>query len=85
MRTTVTISEQLYRAAKARAATTSQTVSEVIEDAVREALRPKAPSAKEIGELPVFGGSGALPGIDLADRSALLDAMELGGPLDALR
>ena len=39
MRTTITIDESLYRRAKARAAQTGRTVSEVIGDAVREALR----------------------------------------------
>ncbi len=85
MRTTITISEQVYRAAKARAATTSQTVSQVIEDAVREALRPKPADRGTIAELPVFGGSGVLPGVDLANRAALLDAMDDGAPLDAVR
>ncbi len=85
MRTTITISEQLYRAAKARAATTSQTVSEVIEDAVREALRPK-PRAEAIDDpLPVFGGQGLLPGVDLSSQEALVDVMNLGEGLDALR
>ena len=85
MRTTINISEQLYREAKARAATTSQTVSEVIEDAVREALRPKVSDPVSVAALPVFGGSGVLPGIDLADRGALLDQMDDGAGLDALR
>jgi hypothetical protein len=76
MRTTINISEQVYREAKARAATTSQTVSQVIEDAVREALRARPASTKPSGPLPVFGGSGVLPGVDLADASALLDEME---------
>lgn len=81
MRTTINISEQLYREAKARAATTSQTVSEVIEDSVREALRPKVSDQGSVAALPLFGGSGVLPGIDLADSGALDD----GAGLDALR
>jgi len=85
VRTTINISEQLYREAKARAATTSQTVSEVIEDAVREALRPKASDRASIAALPAFGGSGVLPGVDLANRAALLDDMDDGARLDALR
>jgi len=38
MRTTINISEAVYRDAKARAAQTSQTVSQVIEDAVRAGI-----------------------------------------------
>lgn len=85
MRTTINISEQIYRAAKARAAESSQTVSEVIEDAVREALRPKPQAAAATAPLPVFGGSGVLPGVDISDAGALLDLMDAGGGADALR
>ena len=41
MRTTINIDEDLYRRAKARAARSGRTVSELIEDAVRAALRPR--------------------------------------------
>jgi hypothetical protein len=85
MRTTINIAEQLYRDAKARAASTGQTVSEVIEDAVREALRPKASDPTPVAPQPVFGGSGVLAGIDVTDSGSLLDAMDDGIGLDALR
>ena len=85
MRTTVNISEQLYRNAKARAATTGQTVSEVIEDALREALRPKAVDSAPVASLPTFGGSGVLAGIDLSNSGSRRDAMDDGAGLDALR
>jgi hypothetical protein len=85
MRTTINIAEQLYRDAKARAASTGQTVSEVIEDAVREALRPKASDPTPVAPLPVFGGSGVLAGIDVTDSGSLVDAMDDGIGLDALR
>ncbi len=85
VRTTITISEQLYREAKARAAQSSQTVSQLIEDAVREALRPKPAESTVVSELPVFGGSGVLPGVDLSNAAALLDEMDRGEALDALR
>jgi Ribbon-helix-helix protein, copG family len=85
VRTTINISENLYRAAKSRAAETSQTVSEVIEDAVREALRAKAQPTGSIGTLPVFGGSGVLPGVDLTNSAALRDEMDRGDVSDALR
>lgn len=85
MRTTINISEQVYREAKARAAITSRTVSQVIEDAVREALRPKPRNEAVRDQLPVFGGEGLLPGVDLTSGDALLDHMELGVAVDALR
>ena len=85
MRTTINISEQLYRDAKARAAITKQTVSKVIEDAVREALRPKPSVAAQQDALPVFGGDGVLPGVDVTTSSALRDQMDEGVGLDAMR
>ena len=61
------------------------TVGEVIEDAVRDALRPRATSAQAVPELPTYGGSGVLPGVDLGDARALRDVMDEGEPIDALR
>jgi hypothetical protein len=84
MRTTIRIDEGVYRRAKARAAQTGQTVSQVIEDAVRVALRPR-PRGEEMVPLPTFGGSGVLPGVDLRDASSLRDRMDDGEPPDALR
>lgn len=85
MRTTIRIDERLYRQAKSRAAATGRTVSEIIEDAVRESLRPRPTDSIELAPLPTDGGSGVLPGVDLADSAALLDRMDEGEPLHALR
>lgn len=84
MRTTVTIDEALYRKVKERAASSGRTVSQVIGDALRESLRTR-PRTQERRELPVSGGSGVLPGIDLADNAAVRDAMDAAVTLDALR
>lgn len=85
MRTTITIDDELYRRAKARAARTGQTVSQVIEDAVREALRPHGRGAAPLRALPVFRGGGLRPGVDLTDNAALRDVMDEGTPPRALR
>jgi Arc/MetJ family transcription regulator len=85
MRTTIRIDDDLYRRAKARAAKTGQTVGELIEDAVRTALRPRRDQPAEPRELPVYGGSGVLPGVDLGDSGALLDLMDDTRATDALR
>lgn len=85
VRTTINISERIYREAKARAAKTGQSVSQLIEDAVREALRAKPSQKNATAALPTFGGSGVLPGVDLSDSRALLDEMERGTASDALR
>jgi plasmid stability protein len=84
VRTTISIDDDLYRRAKARAARSGQTVSQVIEDAVRDALRPRR-GHPDMKELPTFGGSGVLPGVDLADAASLREVMDDGLPLSALR
>ena len=85
MRTTIRIDEALYRRVKSRAARSGRTVSEVIEDAVREALRPRSRELREPPPLPTFGGSGVLPGVDLTSNAAVLERMEEDGELDARR
>jgi len=57
----------------------------LIEDAVRVALRPRRGDESVVAELPVFGGSGVMPGVDLADSGALRELMDEGRTVDALR
>jgi hypothetical protein len=85
LRTTIRIDEALYRRVKSRAAQTGRTVSEVIEDAVRVSLRPRSRDSSELPPLPVFGGSGVLPGVDLADNAALRERLDEETAEDALR
>jgi hypothetical protein len=77
MRTTVRLDDQLLRAAKAEAARSGRTLTRVIEDALREALRRK-PKKRAPGSvrLTTFGGDGLCPGVDLDDSAALLDLMD---------
>jgi hypothetical protein len=85
VRTTIRIDDDLYRRAKAKAAESGRTVGELIEDAVRAVLAPRPRSAPPVPDLPTFGGSGVLPGVDLGDAAALGDLMDEGSPTDALR
>jgi Arc/MetJ family transcription regulator len=85
VRTTIRIDDDLYRRAKAAAARRGQTVGELIEDAVRVALRARPAPPASLPALPVFGGSGTLPGVDLADPRSLRDLMDEDRGLDALR
>lgn len=79
MRTTIRLDDDLLARAKAFAARTGRTLTAVIEDALRAALAQGRPSRRrERIELPTFGSGGTLPGIDLDDSGALLDAMEPG-------
>ena len=85
MRTTIRIDDDLYRRAKASAARGGQTVGELIEEAVRLALRPRRESDMLVPDLPVHGGSGTLPGVDIGDGRALRDLMDEDAGVDALR
>ena len=85
MRTTIRIDDDLYRRAKARAAETGRSVGELIEDAVRASLQPRPLPAEELPDLPVFGGSGVVAGVDLTSNAALRDAMDEPVDVAALR
>jgi hypothetical protein len=85
MRTTVRIDDDLYRRVKSRAAQSGRTVSDVIEDALRDALRSRPRGGGKLPSLPVYGGSGTMPGVDLTSNAALRELMDEGVGVDALR
>jgi len=77
VRTTVNIDDRLLRQAKLEATRTGRSLGEVVDDALRLLLTPPGKRrAVEQVRLPVFGGSGLRPGVDLEDKeglAALLD------------
>jgi hypothetical protein len=81
VRTTVRLSEGLFREAKAEASRRGETMTALIERGLRLVLA----SASKTGRRPKIvlpvspakgGGNGTLPGVDLNDSAALLDIME---------
>lgn len=79
MRTTVNLDEELLTKAKIAAAREHRTLSEIIEDALRQAFARSAHCSEQPPiELPVFHGNGLLPGVDLDDSDALLELMDEG-------
>jgi len=77
MRTTIRLDDDLLTEAKLYAARTGQTLTAVIEDALRETLgRQQEPGERETVTLTTVAGKGLLPGVDLDDSAALLDLME---------
>jgi predicted transcriptional regulator len=70
MKITIRINDQLYRLATQLADNTHRSISEVVEEALRETLRPTVKI-----KLPTFKGNGLQPGIDLDDTNSLLEAM----------
>jgi hypothetical protein len=77
IRTTLTIDDEVLAEYKRVAAATHRTLSYVIQDALREALarRQVAAGSKPV-RLPVIGGGGAQPGVDLSDNARLLELLE---------
>jgi hypothetical protein len=76
MRTTIRLDEHLLRQAKAAAAASGRTFTELVEDALRETLARRKATPRERVELPTWKGGGLMPGVDLDNSAALLDLME---------
>ena len=77
MRTTITIDDALLAEYKRVAADTHRTLSYVIQDALRETLvRRHEAAGRQPVRLPVIGGGGLQPGVDLDDNARLLELLE---------
>lgn len=84
MRTTMAVDDHLLAAAKRRARERSQTLGQVVEDALRRELAE--PAIGEPVEVPVFrGGDGPLPGVDLRSNRALREVLDRGAGMAELR
>lgn len=77
IRTTLTIDDHLLAEYKRVAAATHRTLSYVIQDALRETLaRRREAAGRQPVVLPVIGGGGVLPGVDLDDNARLRELLE---------
>jgi Ribbon-helix-helix protein, copG family len=79
MRTTVRLEDSLLGEAKALAARTGRTLTQVIEDSLRAALS-REPVDRGRVELPVMKGGRLRPGVNLDSMSDLIDVMEGDAP-----
>lgn len=77
MRTTINVDDQLLKRAKAQAAASGMTLTQLIEDALRESLT-RSEKVEERGYVRVvtMKGTGTRPGIDLDNSQSLLEIME---------
>jgi hypothetical protein len=75
MRTTVDLNDELFRAAKRRAADEGVTLREVIERSLRAHLKPAGPRRGYRLKLKTVRGK-VQPGVRLDDRDALFDLMD---------
>ena len=77
MRTTVRLDDALAREAKVRAAEQGITLTQLIDESLRERLAGRAgPGRPTKIELPGYGEGGVRPGVDLGDNRALRDLMD---------
>jgi hypothetical protein len=77
MRTTVRLDDALFREAKKAAAEAGESLTRLIESALREKLaRRQSRARRRRVRLPTFRGNGVCPGVDLDNSAALLDRME---------
>jgi hypothetical protein len=77
MRTTIRLNDDLLAEAKQAAIRSGRTLTAVIEDALRQSLRPAQPKSKRRRiRLPSSGEGGLRPGVNLDNSAELLDIME---------
>ncbi len=77
MRTTIRINDQLLAEVKQLAAQTDQTLTAIIEDALRQMLAQQKQMVERPAEkLITVSGNGPRPGVDLDDSAPLLDLMD---------
>lgn len=76
MRTTVSIDDDLLRQAKAKAAAEGRTLSDLVNEGLRERLAARAAEPAKEWKPVTVGGNGIRPGLDLDDYGALLDFMD---------
>jgi hypothetical protein len=74
MKTTLTISDVTMREVKREAARRRQTMSELVESALRAAVEPRRAVESMLPPLPEFSGGGLR--VDVANREALYRVME---------
>ena len=77
MRTTINLPDDLFREVKKHAHATGRTFTDVVQDAIREALARKIQrnTSRAGVRLPVSRGA-PQPGVDLDDSAALLELMD---------
>ncbi len=77
MKTSVNLDDDLLAKAEVYATTTGKTVTDVVEEALREMLARRVVQRKRPWvSLKTVKGNGVRPGIDLDDSASLLDKME---------
>lgn len=77
VRTTVNIDDSLLQTAREAAARSGRTLGAVVDDALRLLLAERPRERAGSVQLPVYGGSGLQPGVDLEDSDALATLLDV--------
>ncbi len=86
MRTTISLDDRVYAEFKILAARSGESVSSVIERAMRRYLLDRDPGPSEVlPALPTMTSGGVRPGIDLDDMSRVREILDEERPVDAIR
>ncbi len=75
VRTTLQLDDELVVQAKISATRTGRTLSQVIEDALRQALASRAEPPRRRVSVPTSPGR-PMPGVNLDDNAGILDVMD---------
>lgn len=83
MRTTIRLNDDLVKEAKVRAAEQGITLTQLIDESLRERLaaQPRRMSVEPF-RLPTYGEGGTRSGVNLDDNRAVRDLMDEEKPLD---
>jgi hypothetical protein len=76
MRTTLDIDDLVLRRARKLAAEEGKTLTQIVEEALRERLAPRARSGKKFKLRLLTKAGRMIPGTELADRDLLYERME---------
>lgn len=86
MRTTLSIADEVLAHYRRLAAESHRSLSEVIEEGLRETLaRRESAEPREAAEFTIVGGQGLQPGVTLDDNAALREFLDEGLPLEKRR
>ncbi len=77
MRTTVSIDDELLRRARAEALASGRSLGDIVDDGLRVLFSDRGRGPRVAVTLPTFGGSGLRPGVDLEDKDALAELLDL--------
>lgn len=78
MRTTVSIEDEVLRVAKQRATEEGRTLGDLITEALRARLSPRAATARKPFRMITDGEAGPLPGVDITSNAAVRSRMDEG-------